>query len=67
MPNTKHDIIRVGYDKPLGIIQARIKLREEFLASNFDYMIMLDDDSKIIGHDGSVYLKEIESHPDGFG
>lgn len=67
LPKTTHDIIRVGYDKPLGIIQARIKLREEFLASNFDYMIMLDDDSKIIGNDSSVYLKEIEDHPDGFG
>ena len=66
-PKTNHDIIRIGYDKPLGIIQARIKLREEFLSSDFDYMIMLDDDCKIIGNDSSKYLKEIEDHPNGFG
>ena len=35
------------YDEPLGITQARIKLREKFLNSNYDYIIMTDDDSEL--------------------
>lgn len=64
---SKNKIIRYDYDDPLGITPARKVLREKFLESNFDYLIMLDDDSMIVGTDGSNYLKEIRLHPDGFG
>ena len=65
-PSTNHKIIEYNYDR-LGILKARKVLREKFLSSEFDYMIMLDDDCKIIGSDSSGYLKQIEDHPDGFG
>lgn len=53
------------YDK-LGIIGARIKLREVFLnKTDYDYIILLDDDSLLTVGDGAVehYLKEIDDHP----
>lgn len=56
------------FDK-LGIVGARKKLREVFLSSDYDYLIMLDDDCKIDCTINGVktYLKEIEEHPDGYG
>lgn len=58
-----------SYDKPLGIIGARNKLREIFLKSNYDYLIMLDDDSTVSGTKDSAdkYIQQIESHPDMYG
>lgn len=52
------------YDK-LGITGARKKLREIFLDSEYDYMIMLDDDAKLVGtqEDANVYIHQIHSHP----
>lgn len=52
------------YDK-LGITGARKKLREIFLDSEYDYMIMLDDDAKLVGtqEDAEIYLHQIEMHP----
>lgn len=64
---SNNKVIRYDYDEPLGITPARKILREKFLESEYDYMIMLDDDSVIVGTDGSNYLKEIKLHPDGFG
>lgn len=56
------------YEK-LGIVGARKKLREKFLESEFDYLIMLDDDAELIGtKDGAKkYLEQIDSHPNQFG
>lgn len=52
------------YDK-LGITGARKELRKLFLDSEYDYMIMLDDDAKLVGtrSDASLYLDQIENHP----
>ena len=66
-PKTKLKLIREDHEKGLGIIKARINLREKFINSEFDYMIMLDDDAIIGGTDASDYIKEIKDHPDGFG
>ena len=43
--NSKN-IILYNYDK-LGITGARIKLREKFLESDYNYIIMLDDDMEL--------------------
>lgn len=53
------------YDEPLGIIGARNELRELFLASEYDYMIMLDDDCTLIGDKNAAkkYIEQIEEHP----
>ena len=37
-----------NFDK-LGITEARKRLREKFIESEFDYLIMLDDDSELVG------------------
>ena len=57
------------YDK-LGILGARKKLRENFLKSSFDYLIMADDDIVLKlanGYSGNDFLKDLEKHPQGFG
>ena len=54
------------YDK-LGIPLARNTLREKFLESDYEYLIMLDDDCVIQGNNAEEYLKEIDEHPNGFG
>lgn len=58
------NVITFYYDK-LGITGARKELRNKFLTSDFDYLIMLDDDAKLVGtsSDASLYLDQIENHP----
>ena len=53
----------------LGILGARRELRERFLQSPFDCLIMLDDDCALSGTeaDGDAYLSELRSHPGCFG
>ena len=56
------------YDK-LGIVGARNKLREHFLDSKYQYLIMLDDDDvQLVGNEaqGMEYLRQISLHWDGF-
>lgn len=56
------------YDK-LGILGARKILRRHFLESNYDYLIMCDDDIMIEIKDDNApnnYLKSIDSNPNGF-
>ena len=55
------------YDK-LGILNARKKLREHFLESSYDYLIMCDDDCIIESTVEATknYLKEMDKHPNGF-
>ena len=63
----KNKIIRYDYPK-LGILAARQELRKHFLESNFDYLIMFDDDA-IIETTLSLavqYIQNIEQHPQGF-
>lgn len=66
LPNIKNTIIAYHYGK-LGILGARRELRKRFLASDYDYLIMLDDDGMIETEDPSVYMNEIDKHPDGIG
>lgn len=57
------------YSVGLGILKARKELRKKFLESEFDYIILFDDDA-IIKYDNEdlplKYLEEIDKHPNGF-
>lgn len=66
LPEIKNKITTFHYDK-LGILGARRELRKRFLASPYDYLIMLDDDFIVEARDPKVYMDEIDKHPDGFG
>lgn len=63
----KNNVYVHHFDR-LGITQARKKLREIILASDYDYVIMLDDDAVIQGTNEEIqeYLKLMEEHPQGF-
>lgn len=56
----------IHYPKPLGITGARKELRKVFLESDYDYLIMLDDDCELEGYSGAKYLRQIESNPGCF-
>lgn len=62
-----HSTIVSCQDK-LGITGARKYLRNVFLNSEYDYLIMLDDDCILSGdyNSGKLYLKQIEEHPGMF-
>ena len=64
-----HQYLIYKFNKPLGIVGARKALREVFLQSEYDYLIMLDDDCNVIGSKEGAdnYLKEIDQHPGMFG
>ena len=63
----KHsDIFKYG---KLGILGARKKLREHFLESNYDYLIMCDDDIVLKTNDDNTineFNKALEDNPKGF-
>lgn len=57
------------YNQGLGILKARKTLRELFLNTKYDYLLMADDDcvvGEIQPNGVSLYLKEIDKHPNGF-
>lgn len=63
-----YENVTVHYnEKPLGIVGARNCLRNWFLKENYDYLIMLDDDSVLTGTNSKEYLFQIDSHPGCFG
>lgn len=70
--NWKSELVRVPwvtvyrYDKPLGITGARKELRRIFLESDYEYLIMLDDDCELEGTSGEKYLQQIDENPDCF-
>lgn len=66
LPAIKNKITTYHYGK-LGILGARRELRKRFLNSDYDYLIMLDDDGMIETEDPSVYMDTIDAHPDGIG
>lgn len=66
IPPISNNIIIYNYDR-LGILKARRELRQKFLESNYDYLIMLDDDARIFTDNPDQYLDEIDNHPDGIG
>ena len=58
------DITIYRYDNPLTIVGARKELRRIFLESEYDYLIMLDDDCKLYGTSAENYLRQIYENPD---
>lgn len=66
---SKSTIINYKYDIKLGITGARRELRKRFLESDYDYLIMLDDDIHLVGNKASAdnYLRQIDNHPGDFG
>lgn len=68
-PITKSNpIIKVSFEKGIGIMTARNTLRDTFLKSDYDYIIMFDDDAIISGSqsDATALVSEMEKNPDGF-
>ena len=61
------NLLMFEYPK-LGIVGARRKLREKFLESSYDCLIMLDDDCSIYGSrgDAMAYLQQIDNNPGMF-
>lgn len=61
------NMILFNYSNKLGISPAREELRKTFLNSDYDYMIMLDDDSIPIGTrlDAKRFLYLMGKNPDG--
>ena len=57
------ELIIYRYDHGLTIVGARKELRKKFLESNYDYLIMLDDDCELEGEDASEYLNQIDQNP----
>lgn len=56
------------FDK-LGILGARKMLREKFLESEYDYLIMCDDDIVLkpqLENAAKKYLEELDKYPEGF-
>lgn len=66
LPEIKNYITALHYDR-LGILGARRELRKKFLESEYDYLIMLDDDGIIEADNPSLYMEEIDKHPNGIG
>ena len=64
IPNT---IILYKYEKGLGIVPARKILRELFIQSEFDYLIMSDDDISITPKNVDKFISLIDQHPSGVG
>jgi len=63
----KPNITCLRFDK-LGIVGARNKLREKFLESKYNYLIMLDDDVTLKGgpREGIEYLRQLNLYKNGF-
>lgn len=66
LPDIKNKITTYHYGK-LGILGARKELRKRFLTSDYEYLIMLDDDFIVEANNPSAYMEEIDKHPNGFG
>ena len=62
------DITLCSVKDKLGITDARKYLRNIFLNSDYDYLIMLDDDCTIYGNreSGLNYLRQIDNNPNMF-
>ena len=62
---TIDDVTIFSYNK-LGINGARQVLKDKFISSNYDHLIMLDDDCILTMDetDAKLYLQEIREYPD---
>ena len=67
LPKISNNITIFDNCAKLGILTARKTLRQKFLESDYDYLIMLDDDAIIKCDNPAAYLREIDNHPDGVG
>lgn len=68
LPKSVKKVTLFKYDK-LGILNARKALRKHFLQSDYDYIIMCDDDivlNSTSPNAGKNYLKKLDAHPEGF-
>lgn len=61
------NLIRYDYEK-LGIFGARDILRQIFLESDFNYIILLDDDAEIVGNyeEGQKLLQKLSERPNTY-
>lgn len=62
----RNKIILYSYQNKLGILNARKKLRELFINSDYDYLIMLDDDTCIYGEKNNNFIETLKENPDNF-
>lgn len=62
-------MIIYNYSDKLGITEARRVLRNIFIKSEYDYLIMLDDDIKLVGTQTGfdLYLNKINNNPGKYG
>ena len=65
-PIINNKITVYNYDR-LGALNARKELRQKFLESEYENLIMLDDDVVIDCKDSALFIEEIDKHPDSFG
>ena len=63
-----NSIIKVSFENGIGIMAARNALRDSFLRSNYDYIIMFDDDAIISGSkdDAIALVSTMEKNLNGF-
>ena len=66
-PDIKNRCIIYRYPDKLGIAKAKQTLREIFLSSAYDHLIMLDDDAILQCADPSKFTDMINEHPDDLG
>lgn len=67
--NSRFSNVTIYYNQDkLGIVGARRKLREHFLQSSYDVLIMLDDDCELKGtkEEAIKYLQQIDDNPNMF-
>lgn len=69
LPKEYIDRITVyNYNEPLGILKARQTLREKFLSTDYEQIIMFDDDAiiKAYADQAREFLEKCKANPKGF-
>ena len=61
-------LIEYKFNEKLGIAKARRTLRQKFLESDFDYIILFDDDDYVEGtyEEGQDFIKKLYQHPNTY-
>lgn len=62
------NLIEYKFNEKLGIAKARRTLRQKFLESDFDYIILFNDDDFVEGtyEEGQDFIKKLYQHPNTF-
>lgn len=62
------NLIEYKFNEKLGITKARRILRQKFLESDFDYIILFDDDDFVEGtyEEGQDFIKKLYQHPNTY-